>query len=109
MVFIALYPASYPTDPFFIPAIVGFYIFLLACAGFVLGSILVKKVKGKFMIIGSAVYWVFTFLYLSYAPHQNSVIDYLYRALWSTFLVFFIDITYAVRYIVGKRKQQSLC
>jgi len=101
-----------------LPGIVGFYIFLLACAGFVLGSILVKKVKGKFMIIGSAVYWVFTLPFLSAVVgqvsttllHENPVLYHSFNVtFWSTFLVLFADITYAIRYIVEKRKKQPLC
>ncbi len=115
MTFIAIFPASYPTDPFFIPAIVSLYIFPLACAGIVLGYIIQKKVKGKSMIIGSAVYWVLAFLFLSAVVgqvsstllHENPVLYHSFNiAFWSTFLVLFADITYAMRYISGRHKEQ---
>jgi len=109
MNFIPIYPASYTSDS----SLAAFpYIFLLTCAGIVLGYILEKKVEGRFMIIGSAVYWGFTFLFLSAVVgqvsftllHENPVLYHSFNvAFWSTFIVLFADITYAVRHIAGKR------
>lgn len=113
MTFIPIYPASHTSDSFLLfPTL-----FLLACAGFVFGHILEKKVRGKFMIIGSAVYWVFTLPFLSAVVrqvsftllHENPVLYHSFNAaFWSTFLVLFADITYVAKYIVGKRKKQPL-
>jgi len=116
MTFIPIYLASYPTQAFFLPGAALFYVFVLACAGYGVGYILEKKVKGRFMIIGSAVYWVFAFLFLSAVVgqvssallYENPILYHSFNvAFWSTFLVLFADITYAVKYIARKRKQQA--
>lgn len=99
-----------------IPTGAMFYIISLACAGIVLGYNLEKKVKGKFMIIGSAVYWIFTLPFLSAVVgqwsttllYENPVLYHSFNvAFWSTFLILFADSTYAVSHISGKRKKRE--
>ncbi len=79
------------------------WVLFLALSGFLIGYVLARKVRGKYMAFGSLAYWVFTFLLLFYY----------WPAYWLTFLilfavlVLFADITYAVSYIAGKRKKQE--
>jgi hypothetical protein len=106
MTLIALYPASYPTDPFFPFAIVGFYIFTLALIGYVIGSLLLRRqVRPVYVGVGSLIYCAFALLYLVLnrdkwfrtAPYENTAFWYSnFVAYWSLFIIPFMILTYAI-------------
>jgi len=96
--------ASVPTD-------MGGYIFFiflyivsfLAFIGAVIGYVLSKKVRGKYMAIGSAVYWTislinlyFFILYLHtfHIPRIVSTVNAI--IFWSIFLVPFLNLAYII-------------
>lgn len=101
-------PASYSL------AIFGVLIFSLAFFGFLMGSFLARKARGKYMAIGSAIYWTVYFinLYLinRYYYHRESLyqVPAIYALsgllMFSGLLVLSLDITYIATYIVRRQR-----
>lgn len=97
--------------------VILFYL-LLALFGYVIGSFLAKRVKGKHMIVGSALYWT---VHLSnYYFHirqgssgeflyQNRITDLLLSILFYWGLVVLpINVTYLAKHIVGRLKHSDV-
>lgn len=115
---VAITPSGY-VQGFFV-----LFISLLALVGVFIGYILAKKVKGRHMAIGSAVYWTVSFINLfliyRYSYHHESLyqIPAIYTLSnliwWSVFLVPFVNVAYIVRkytlkhaYKMAKRKGEK--
>jgi hypothetical protein len=79
------------------------YLFSLMIIGFFFGYFLSKKVRPKFMLVGSAFYWATALSYLITAnnivsrtlPYENPLLYYSYVVIfWSIFLALSLNITY---------------
>lgn len=78
------------TPQSFVFGILLLFIFLLAVTGVLIGYFLAKKVRSKYMAIGSVIYWTITLLYLSIDGNLVSSI------FLSIFLVLFLNIAYII-------------
>lgn len=88
-------------------------VFLLAVIGAVIGNVLWRKVNGRHMMIGSALYWTFALLYLSVIvyttllrvfPYVSILQGLLIATLLSTPVALSSNITYIMAHIARRRK-----
>jgi len=102
-------PASYSAGLFLT------FVFLLALSGSLIGYVLARKVRGKYMAFGSLVYWIAYFINLyfvyvySYYREGLYQIDAVYTlstlVLFSVFLVPFLNLVYVARWYRLKHLQ----
>ena len=94
------------------------FLLLVLFLGYVIGSFLAKRVKGKHMIIGSAAYWtaylINLYLVLRYSYYREFIYQNLAIYTLSSIFLFWglvvlpINITYLVKHIVSRLKHSDV-
>jgi len=92
-----IYSDMYGPPMWYIIGILFYNVAFLASIGAVIGYVLSKKVRGKYMAIGSAVYWTISLINLYFFT-----VNVLF--FWSTFLVPFLNLAY----IIGKYRLNAI-
>jgi hypothetical protein len=103
------------TDYSYVFGILVLFISFLVFIGLLVGYVLAKKVRGRHMAIGSALYWTISFINLYFINLYYYRREGIYQIptiytlssliFWSMFLVPFLNLAYIIqKYMQGKQK-----